>query len=98
MRAEVRRFPTSISADGLKNEVARASESADVHGVLVQLPLPAAIEEHESATTNKFDIFDAIVAEKDVDGVGRGAVAKRSPARSRGGCSSCRGRRWPCAA
>jgi methylenetetrahydrofolate dehydrogenase (NADP+)/methenyltetrahydrofolate cyclohydrolase len=75
MRAQVRRFPTGISADDLKDEVARASSSADVHGVLVQLPLPAAIEEHESATTNKFDIFDAIAPEKDVDGVGRGAVA-----------------------
>ncbi len=28
-----------------------------------------------SATTNKFDVFDAIAPEKDVDGVGRGAVA-----------------------
>jgi methylenetetrahydrofolate dehydrogenase (NADP+) / methenyltetrahydrofolate cyclohydrolase len=75
MRAELKPFPPDISADDLKDEVARVSRSPEVHGVLVQLPLPAAIEEHESATTNKFDIFDAIAAEKDVDGVGRDAVA-----------------------
>ncbi len=75
MRAELRSFPSGISADDLKNEVARVSRSPEVHGVLVQLPLPPSIEDHESATTNKFDIFDAIAPEKDVDGVGRDAVA-----------------------
>lgn len=75
MRAELKSFPSGISADDLKGEVARVSRSPEVHGVLVQLPLPPEIEEHESATTNKFDIFDAIAAEKDVDGVGRDAVA-----------------------
>ncbi len=75
MRAELKSFPSGISADDLKDEVARVSRSPAVHGVLVQLPLPPEIEEHESATTNKFDIFDAIAAEKDVDGVGRDAVA-----------------------
>lgn len=75
MRAELRAFPIDISPDDLKDEVARVSRASDVHGVLVQLPLPAAIEEHESASTNKFDIFDAIAPEKDVDGVGRDAVA-----------------------
>jgi 5,10-methylene-tetrahydrofolate dehydrogenase/methenyl tetrahydrofolate cyclohydrolase len=75
MRAELRRFPSTVSADQLRDEVARASADPQVHGVLVQLPLPQAIEEHESATTNKFDVFDAIAPEKDVDGVGRHAVA-----------------------
>lgn len=74
MRAELASFPSTISADDLKEEVTRIGRSPDNHGVLVQLPLPAAIEEHDSATTNKFDIFDAIPADKDVDGVGREAV------------------------
>jgi methylenetetrahydrofolate dehydrogenase (NADP+)/methenyltetrahydrofolate cyclohydrolase len=75
MRAELVHFASDISADELKDEVARLSRSPEVHGVLVQLPLPPAIEEHESATTNKFDVFDAIAPAKDVDGVGRDAVA-----------------------
>jgi methylenetetrahydrofolate dehydrogenase (NADP+)/methenyltetrahydrofolate cyclohydrolase len=75
MRAEVKMFPTTISADALRDEVARIGRSKDHHGVLVQLPLPAHIEEHDAATTNKFDVFDAIPAEKDVDGVGKDAVA-----------------------
>ncbi len=43
--------------------------------MLVQLPLPHEIEEHYSAGTNKFDIFDVISPEKDVDGVGHDAIA-----------------------
>jgi 5,10-methylene-tetrahydrofolate dehydrogenase/methenyl tetrahydrofolate cyclohydrolase len=75
MRAELKHFAPDITADDLKDEVASVSRSPDVHGVLVQLPLPQAIEDHESSTTNKFDIFDAIAPEKDVDGVGRDATA-----------------------
>jgi 5,10-methylene-tetrahydrofolate dehydrogenase/methenyl tetrahydrofolate cyclohydrolase len=75
MRAELHTFGTDISADRLTEEVARLSHSPDVHGVLVQLPLPPHIEKHDSTTTNKFDVFDAIAPEKDVDGLGRNAVA-----------------------
>src|SRR3954463_12276182 len=67
MKAELVLFPDNISADDLKDEVRKISENAEFHGVLVQLPLPREIEEHYSAGTNKFDIFDAISAEKDVD-------------------------------
>ena len=75
MRAEVKAFPTDIGADDLVNEVTKLSRSPDIHGILVQLPLPRHIEEHSAATTNKFDVFDAIAPEKDVDGVGSVAVA-----------------------
>ena len=74
MRAEVKAFSPDIGADDLAFEVTRLSRSPDVHGILVQLPLPRHIEEH-AAATNKFDVFDAIAPEKDVDGVGRVAVA-----------------------
>jgi 5,10-methylene-tetrahydrofolate dehydrogenase/methenyl tetrahydrofolate cyclohydrolase len=74
MRAEVKVFTPDIHADDLVGEVSRLSRSPDVHGVLVQLPLPRHIEDH-GAATNKFDVFDAIAPEKDVDGVGRVAVA-----------------------
>lgn len=75
MRAELRLFEAKIGADSLKEEVDRLSRGSDFHGILVQLPLPKHIEEHESASTNKFDIFDAIAPEKDVDGVGKDAIA-----------------------
>jgi len=75
MVAETRKFPSDISADGLVNEVSRLSRSPEVDGVLVQLPLPRHIEQHDLVTTNKFDDVDAIAPDKDVDGVGRDAVA-----------------------
>lgn len=75
MRAELRMFDKEIDADLLKDEVMRLSSSFEFHGILVQLPLPQHIEEHESAGTNKFDIFDAIAPDKDVDGVGRDSIA-----------------------
>jgi methylenetetrahydrofolate dehydrogenase (NADP+)/methenyltetrahydrofolate cyclohydrolase len=75
MRARLETFGDDVTADTLKDAVARLSRDPEVHGLLVQLPLPAAIEQHDSATTNKFDIFDAIAEGKDVDGVGRDAVA-----------------------
>jgi methylenetetrahydrofolate dehydrogenase (NADP+)/methenyltetrahydrofolate cyclohydrolase len=75
MNAQLRMFSEDIDADALKDEITRLSKSPEFHGILVQLPLPRHIEEHESARTNKFDIFDAIAPEKDVDGVGRDSIA-----------------------
>jgi methylenetetrahydrofolate dehydrogenase (NADP+)/methenyltetrahydrofolate cyclohydrolase len=74
MRAETLNFPVDISAGDLVDEVSKLSRSPKFHGVLVQLPLPGAIEKHDAAP-NKFDVFDAIAPDKDVDGVGRDAVA-----------------------
>ena len=73
MAAEHLPFDDSISADALKQEVERAARSPRFHGILVQLPLPDHIEKPEDST-NKFDIFDVIPADKDVDGVGRDAA------------------------
>jgi 5,10-methylene-tetrahydrofolate dehydrogenase/methenyl tetrahydrofolate cyclohydrolase len=75
MIGETHHFPSDISADDLVDEVSKLSRSPRFHGVLVQLPLPRHIEEHDAAATNKFDVFDAIAPDKDVDGVGREAVA-----------------------
>jgi methylenetetrahydrofolate dehydrogenase (NADP+) / methenyltetrahydrofolate cyclohydrolase len=75
MRAEVTQLPPTISADALRDEVVRLGRAPEHHGVLVQLPLPPHIETHDSTTTNKFDVFDAIPADKDVDGVGKDAIA-----------------------
>lgn len=76
MRAERKVSDSGISADGLKEEVQRLSSKADYHGILVQLPLPRHIEEHHSEGTNKFDIFDVIAPEKDVDGIGAVSVTE----------------------
>lgn len=76
LRARRVAFSADIDADGLKEEVRRLSASPEVHGILVQLPLPRAIEEHHTAGVNKFDIFDAIDANKDVDGIGSRAVSE----------------------
>lgn len=73
MAAEHLGFEEAISADALKEEVDRVSRSPKYHGVLVQLPLPDHIEKPDTST-NKFDIFDVISEEKDVDGVGRQAA------------------------
>lgn len=74
MRADLFSFPDDVTADALREEVERLSSASDVHGILVQLPLPSDIEEPESGT-NKFDIFDAISPDKDVDGVGHESIA-----------------------
>ncbi len=75
MNAQLRMFSEDIDADALKDEIVRLNNSPEFHGILVQLPLPRHIEEHESARTNKFDIFDAIAPDKDVDGVGKDSIA-----------------------
>lgn len=75
MRANVTHLPPSVDADTLRETVARLSADPANHGVMVQLPLPAHVEDHDAATVNKFDVFDAIPAEKDVDGVAQAAIA-----------------------
>lgn len=75
MKAEITRLEPSVSAQTLRDEVARLSDASAYHGVLVQLPLPPQIEQHDTQTINKFDIFDAIAPVKDVDGVGQEAIA-----------------------
>ncbi len=75
MKAELRRFDSALTADMLREEVDRLSRSVAFHGVLVQLPLPRHIEEPHSGA-NKFDVFDAVAPEKDVDGLARGTIAE----------------------
>jgi 5,10-methylene-tetrahydrofolate dehydrogenase/methenyl tetrahydrofolate cyclohydrolase len=73
MHAELHNLDTDISALALRDYVRRLGDEPSVHAVLVQLPLPRHIEEPASGL-NKFDVFDAIPGEKDVDGVSRGTV------------------------
>ncbi len=74
MRACLHTFDDNVTAVQLRDHVARLSANREVHGILVQLPLPMKIEEPAPGEIGKFDIFDAIAAEKDVDGVARHTV------------------------
>ncbi|BBI33082.1 bifunctional methylenetetrahydrofolate dehydrogenase/methenyltetrahydrofolate cyclohydrolase FolD [Cohnella abietis] len=58
--SEVVRVPAETTQDELLELIKRYNEQANIHGILVQLPLPKHIEEKA--------IIDAIAVEKDVDG------------------------------
>lgn len=73
MRAELHIFDDHITALELRDSVERLSRDPAAHGILIQLPLPRHIEEPSSGM-NKFDVFDAIAGEKDVDGISRHTV------------------------
>ena len=73
MGAELHNLDDDISALALRDYVRRLGDEPAVHAILVQLPLPRHIEE-PPAGLNKFDVFDAIPGEKDVDGISRATV------------------------
>jgi methylenetetrahydrofolate dehydrogenase (NADP+)/methenyltetrahydrofolate cyclohydrolase len=73
MHAELHNLDNEVSGQALRDYVRRLGDDAAVHAILVQLPLPRPIEE-PSAGLNKFDVFDAIPGEKDVDGISRASV------------------------
>ena len=60
MRSSVRLFPETISQAELEREIAALNADKGVHGILIQSPLPAHINETE--------IFNRVLPEKDVDG------------------------------
>jgi len=73
MTGRLHNFDDNISAVELRDYTRRLSDDPAVHAILIQLPLPQHIEEPEHGL-NKFDVFDAIRGEKDVDGISRGTV------------------------
>jgi methylenetetrahydrofolate dehydrogenase (NADP+)/methenyltetrahydrofolate cyclohydrolase len=78
MRAELHTFEGSVGGGRLRDEVVKLGADPEVHGILVQLPLPRAVEEPPpgAGTPGKYDIFDAIPEEKDVDGLSRHTLAE----------------------
>lgn len=58
--SEVHKLPGDTTQEQLLALIERLNEQANIHGILVQLPLPAHIEEKA--------VIDAIRVEKDVDG------------------------------
>jgi methylenetetrahydrofolate dehydrogenase (NADP+) / methenyltetrahydrofolate cyclohydrolase len=60
LRSTLDRLPAETTERELLERIKQLNEDATVHGILVQLPLPAHIDSHK--------IIEAIAAEKDVDG------------------------------
>lgn len=60
MRSSVRLFPETISQAELEREIDALNADKGVHGILIQSPLPAHINETE--------IFNRVLPKKDVDG------------------------------
>ncbi|HET9183208.1 MAG TPA: bifunctional 5,10-methylenetetrahydrofolate dehydrogenase/5,10-methenyltetrahydrofolate cyclohydrolase [Candidatus Angelobacter sp.] len=73
MTAHLHTFDDSITAASLREQVQRISDNREVHAILIQLPLPPQIEEPPHGP-NKFDVFDAVRREQDVDGISRYTV------------------------
>lgn len=61
-------FPTSVSQDALLQQIDSCNKDPNIHGILVQLPLPPHVDETL--------IVSAIAPEKDVDGLHPLNVAK----------------------
>ena len=60
INSSVLRFDENISEQDLKNEIKKLNDDPNVHGILVQLPLPKHISQK--------DIIQSIDPDKDVDG------------------------------
>jgi len=60
--SEVIAMPETTSKEELLNKIDELNNNKDIHGILVQLPLPDAISKYESEILNKID------PQKDVDG------------------------------
>ena len=59
--SEVHRLPTDITQQALIDKVMELNARQDIHGILVQMPLPDAIDEQV--------VIDAIAPNKDADGL-----------------------------
>ncbi|WP_046173799.1 bifunctional methylenetetrahydrofolate dehydrogenase/methenyltetrahydrofolate cyclohydrolase FolD [Domibacillus indicus] len=60
IHSEVYRFPADLTEEALLQKVEELNNDKNIHGILVQLPLPKHISEDK--------VIDAISPEKDVDG------------------------------
>ena len=57
----LREFPAAAEAGSLKRQIREWNEAPEIHGILIQLPLPAPIRPE--------DVFSALKPEKDPDGL-----------------------------
>ncbi|KAB7709221.1 bifunctional methylenetetrahydrofolate dehydrogenase/methenyltetrahydrofolate cyclohydrolase FolD [Bacillus aerolatus] len=75
IHSEIYRYPADLSEEELLQKIAELNNDDQIHGILVQLPLPAHLSEDR--------VIDAISPEKDVDGfhpvnVGKMAIGKEA--------------------
>jgi methylenetetrahydrofolate dehydrogenase (NADP+)/methenyltetrahydrofolate cyclohydrolase len=62
MESSLLEFPSSVTQDEMMGVIARLNLAEDIHGILVQMPLPKHLDEDE--------IVEAVAPLKDVDGFG----------------------------
>lgn len=60
MRSDLHQFPDTLTEQELLEKIEQLNQDPQIHGILVQLPLPKQIDE--------FNVISAISPEKDVDG------------------------------
>ncbi|KKB37242.1 bifunctional methylenetetrahydrofolate dehydrogenase/methenyltetrahydrofolate cyclohydrolase FolD [Bacillus thermotolerans] len=75
IHSEVYRYPADLTEEELLKKIEELNQAEHIHGILVQLPLPAHLSEEK--------VIDAIVPEKDVDGfhpvnVGKMVIGKEA--------------------
>ncbi len=63
VESELKKFSESVSLQTIKEEVYRSNSDPNTHGIIVQLPVPARLEEF------KTQILSGVAIEKDVDGL-----------------------------
>lgn len=61
IKTELHKFPEDVKQDELLGTIEKLNSDGNVHGILVQLPLPGHLNERE--------IIDSVCPEKDVDGL-----------------------------
>ncbi|MGC9450845.1 MAG: bifunctional 5,10-methylenetetrahydrofolate dehydrogenase/5,10-methenyltetrahydrofolate cyclohydrolase [Oceanipulchritudo sp.] len=74
IESRLKTFPESISQEELLREIASLNADASVHGILVQAPLPAHMDERT--------VFNTVAPQKDVDGfstVNLGRLVQEDP-------------------
>jgi methylenetetrahydrofolate dehydrogenase (NADP+)/methenyltetrahydrofolate cyclohydrolase len=60
LHSELHQFPASVAEQAVLGKIADLNRDPNIHGILVQLPLPAHIDNNK--------VLEAIAAEKDADG------------------------------
>lgn len=64
IEVEIREFKKEASVMKLKNEIEKLNSDKDVHGIMIQLPLP-----HHFTQEDKINLIHSIATKKDVDGM-----------------------------
>lgn len=69
MHSEIHSFPKEMSQEDLIKEINKLNLRENIHGILVQLPLPKHINQHK--------VIDTILYSKDVDGLNSQNIARQ---------------------